>query len=136
MQFLDHFDKIKKNKYYKIQLFLSSIITLALPYLLNNLKEPYHLITIQYLILIFAIHGMPAFSIFYKYIPVSSRFKTVGMQYAWGRVIMFSFTSFCLIYLEKWFGYIGFLPVFIFVLICYTIALFYFDRLEKESTKS
>jgi MHS family proline/betaine transporter-like MFS transporter len=127
---------INPLKILKVQWFLSSILLISLPFLLNNVSEPHHLIIIQYLLVILAIHGMPAFPIFYKYIPVSSRFKTVGMQYAWGRVIMFSFTSFCLIYLEKWFGYIGFLPVFIFVLICYTIALFYFDRLEKESTKS
>lgn len=123
---------IKPLKILKIQLFLSTILLISFPFLLNNITEPYHLIILQYLLVILAIHGMPAFPIFYKYIPVYQRFKTVGMQYAWGRAVMFGFTSFCLIYLEKWFGYIGFLPVFVFVLICYTIALFYFDKLEKN----
>ena len=127
---------INPLKILKVQLVLSAILLISFPFLLNNISEPYHLIILQYLLVILAIHGMPAFPIFYKYIPVSNRFKTVGTQYAWGRVVMFSFTSFCLIYLEKWFGYIGFLPVFIFVLICYTGALFYFDKLEKESIKS
>lgn len=126
---------INPIKILKVQLALSAVLLISFPFLLNNISEPYHLIILQYLIVILAIHGMPAFPIFYKYIPVINRFKTVGMQYAWGRVFMFSFTSFVLIYLEKWFGYIGFLPVFVFVLIAYTIALFYFDKLEKESNK-
>lgn len=126
---------INPLKILKVQLVLSSILLISFPFLLNNISEPYHLIILQYLLVILAIHGMPAFPIFYKYIPIINRFKTVGTQYAWGRVIMFSFTSFCLIYLEQWFGYIGFLPVFVLVLIGYTISLFYFDKLEKESNK-
>lgn len=124
---------INPLKILKVQLVLSAVLLISFPFLLNNISEPYHLIILQYLLVILAIHGMPAFPIFYKYIPVINRFKTVGMQYAWGRVAMFSFTSFGFIYLEKYFGYIGFLPFFVIVLICYTIALFYFVKLEKES---
>lgn len=123
-------------KILKIQLFLSSVIILALPYLLNNLKEPYHLITIQYLILIFAIHGMPAFSIFYKYIPILTRFTNTGLMYSFGRMVMFTGTSFGLVYLVEWYGNWGVFGLFAVTLFAYTIALFYFDRLEKESIKS
>ena len=51
-------------KILKVQLLISLMLVLSLPYLLNNISEPYHLITIQYLFIIFAIHGMPAFAIF------------------------------------------------------------------------
>jgi hypothetical protein len=123
-------------KILKIQLFLSSILVLSLPYLLNNLKEPYHLITIQYLFLILAIHGMPAFAIFYKYIPILTRFTKTGLSYSIGRAVMFGGTSFGLIYLVEWYGNWGIFGLFAFTLIAYTIALFYFDKLEKESNNS
>lgn len=124
---------INPLKILKIQLFLSSILVLALPYLLNNLKEPYHLITIQYLFLIFAIHGMPAFSIFYKYIPILTRFTSSGLMYSFGRAVMFAGTSFGLVYLVEWFGNWGIFGLFAVTLAAYTVALFYFDKLEKES---
>jgi MFS family permease len=120
-------------KILKIQLFLSSILVLSLPYLLNNLKEPYHLITIQYLFLILAIHGMPAFAIFYKYIPILTRFTNTGLMYSFGRMIMFAGTSLGLVYLVEWYGNWGIFGLFAVTLFAYTIALFYFDKLEKES---
>lgn len=124
---------INPLKILKVQLVLSSILVLFLPFLLNNVSEPYHLITIQYLVIIFAIHGMPAFPIFYKYVPVLKRFKTVGLQYAWGRVFMFGVTSFGLIYLTEYFGNWGVFALFVVTLTAYTIALFYFDKLEKQA---
>lgn len=123
-------------KILKVQLVLSSILVLALPYLLNNVSEPYHLITIQYLVIIFAIHGMPAFPVFYQYIPVLKRFKTAGSQYAWGRAAMFGITSFGLVYLTDWFGNWGLFSLFVVTLLCYTIALNYFLNLEKKTNSS
>jgi hypothetical protein len=83
--------------------------------------------------MILAVHGMPAFPIFYKYIPVLQRFKTSGLQYSLGRAVMFGITSFGLVYLTEWFGNIGLFGLFAVTLTAYTIALFYFDKLEKES---
>jgi len=123
-------------KILKIQLIISAIIVLLLPFLLNNVTEPYHLTIIQYAIAIFAIHGLPGFAIFYKHIPLLSRAKFTGLTYAFGRAIMFAITSFGLVILVQRFGYMGLLILFIPVLICYTIALFYFDKLEKELTNS
>jgi MFS transporter, MHS family, proline/betaine transporter len=118
-------------KILKVQLALSAILVLFLPFLLNNVSEPYHLITIQYLVIIFAIHGMPAFPIFYKYVDVLKRFKTAGLQYSFGRAFMFGVTSFGLIYLTEYFGNWGIFALFVVTLTAYTKALFYFDKLEK-----
>ena len=123
-------------KILKVQLLISLMLVLSLPYLLNNISEPYHLITIQYLFIIFAIHGMPAFAIFYKYIPILSRFTKTGLSYSIGRAVMFGGTSFGLILLVDWAGNWGIFGLFAVTLFAYTIALFYFDKLEKESTKS
>jgi MHS family proline/betaine transporter-like MFS transporter len=127
---------INPLKILKIQLVLSSIFILFLPYLLNNLNKSIDLIIIQYLTMILAVHGMPAFPIFYKYIPVLQRFKTAGLQYSLGRAVMFGITSFGLVYLTEWFGNIGLFGLFAVTLTAYTIALFYFDKLEKESNNS
>lgn len=123
---------INPLKILKVQLVLSAILVVFLPFLLNNVSEPYHLITIQYLVIIFAIHGMPAFPIFYKYIPVLQRFRTAGVQYALGRACMFGVTSFGLIYLTEYFGNWGLFALFAVTLTAYTKALFYFDKLEKN----
>jgi MHS family proline/betaine transporter-like MFS transporter len=122
-------------KILKVQLLISSMVILVSLYLFNNLSEPYHLITIQYLLIIFAIHGMPAFSIFYKYIPILTRFTSAGITYSVGRALMFGITSFGLIVLIEWIGNWGIFALFAFTLIAYTIALFYFNKLEKESNK-
>ena len=127
---------INPLKILKVQLVLSSILVLFLPFLLNNISEPWHLIAIQYFMVVFAIHGAPAFPIFYKHINPLNRFKTVGVQYAWGRAIMFGLTSFCLIHLVEYFGNMGLLILFIPALISYTIALFYFDNLKKKKILS
>jgi len=120
-------------KILKVQLLISLMLVLSLPYLLNNISEPYHLIAIQYLFIIFAIHGMPAFAIFYKYIPILTRFTKTGLSYSIGRAVMFGGTSFGLIYLVEWCGNWGIFGLFAVTLFAYTIALFYFDKLEKES---
>lgn len=123
-------------KVLKIQLIISAPIVLLLPLLLNNMTEPYHLTIIQYLVAIFAIHGLPGFAVFYKYIPLFYRAKYTGLTYACGRAIMFAITSFGLVILVQKFGNMGLLILFAPILIGYTIALFYFDKLERESNAS
>lgn len=123
-------------KILKVQLLISLMLVLSLPYLLNNISEPYHLIAIQYLFIIFAIHGMPAFAIFYKHVPILTRFTKTGLSYSIGRALMFGGTAFGLIYLVEWFGNWGIFYLFAVTLFSYTIALFYFVKLEKESIKS
>lgn len=120
-------------KILKVQLLISSMVIFISLYLFNNLSEPYHLITIQYLLIIFAIHGMPAFPIFYKYIPILTRFTNIGLAYSIGRALMFAGTAFGLVLLIDWCGNWGIFGLFAVTLFAYTIALFYFDKLEKES---
>lgn len=123
---------INPLKILKVQLLISSMVIFVSLYVFNNMSEPYHLITIQYLLIIFAIHGMPAFPIFYKYIPILTRFTNIGLAYSCGRALMFGVTSFGLVFLIKWFGNWGIFGLFAVTLICYTIALNYFLNLEKK----
>lgn len=122
-------------KILKVELLISSMVILVSLYIFNNLSEPYHLIIIQYLFIIFAIHGMPAFPIFYKNIPILTRFTNIGIAYSCGRALMFGVTSFGLVLLIDWCGNWGIFGLFAFTLIAYTIALFYFIKVEKESNK-
>ena len=123
-------------KILKVELLISSMMILVSLYIFNNLSEPYHLIIIQYLLIIFAVHGMPAFPIFYKYIPILTRFTKTGIAYSFGRALMFGVTSFGLVLLVDWAGNWGIFGLFAGTLFAYTIALFYFDKLEKESNNS
>lgn len=123
-------------KILKVQLLISSIVIFVSLYVFNNMSEPYHLITIQYLLIIFAIHGMPAFPIFYKYIPILTRFTNIGLAYSFGRAVMFGTTSFGLVLLIEYLGNWGIFGLFAFTLVAYTIALFYFINLEKKTNIS
>lgn len=120
-------------KILKVQLLISSILVLISFIALNSITESYHLSIIQYAILLGSIHGAPAFPIFYKHIPVLKRFTSAGFQYSLGRAGMFGVTAFGLIYLVEWWGNWGIFGLFAVTLFAYTIALFYFDKLEKES---
>lgn len=124
---------INPLKILKVELLISSIVALVVPFMLNNITESYQLIIIQYTMILCSIHGAPAFAIFYKHIPLLKRFTSAGLQYAWGRGVMFALTSFSLIYFTNLFKSFGLLFLFIPTLFAYTIALFYFDKLEKES---
>lgn len=119
-------------KILKIQLFISIIVVLSIPYLLDRVTEPYHLILIQYIVILAAVSGFPGYPIFYKYIPVLKRFKYAGVSYALAVASMFSITSFGLVYLIEWFGNVGLLILFVPVLTAYTISILYFDKLEKN----
>ena len=120
-------------KILKVELLISSIVVLISFIALNGITESYHLTIIQYAILLGSIHGAPAFPIFYKHLPVLKRFTSAGLQYSFGRAGMFGVTGFGLIYLTEWYGNWGIFGLFVVTLFAYTIALFYFDRLEKES---
>jgi MFS transporter, MHS family, proline/betaine transporter len=124
---------INPLKILKVQLAISAILVLALPFLLNNVTEAYHLTIIQYAVALFAVHGFPGFPIFYKHIHILQRSKYAGLTYACGRAIMFAITSFGLVVLIEKFGNIGLLILFVPILIGYTLSLFYFDNLEKQN---
>lgn len=123
-------------KILKIQLYLSIIFVAACPVLLNYVTTPYHLSFIQYGMLLFSIHGLPAFPVFYKHIPILQRFKWAGLPYALGRAIMFVISSYGIVYLVDWFGNLGLLFLFLPALALYTIALYYFINLEKKANIS
>lgn len=124
---------INPLKILKVQLVISVVLVLSLPFLLNNVSEPYHLTIIQYSMALFSVHGFPGFPIFYKYIHILQRSWYAGLTYACGRAIMFAITSFGLIILIEQFGNIGLLILFVPILVGYTFSLFYFDNLEKQN---
>jgi len=119
-------------KILKIQLVISVVFIMSCPFLLNSVSTPIHLAMIQWGIMIFSIHGLPAAPIFYKHIPILKRFQYTGLAYALGRAVMFAITTYSLVWLIEWYGNIGLLIIVIPSLTAYSFSLFYFDRLEQE----
>ncbi|MDR0774029.1 MAG: MFS transporter [Rickettsia sp.] len=120
-------------KILKIQLAISGIFTILVPFLFDYADTVWKLTAIQFGITILAINGFPGYAIFYKYIHITKRFTIASTRYAWGRASMFVATSFGTVFLTEKFGYKGMLVLFLPVLIGYTLTIFYFDKLEKES---
>jgi hypothetical protein len=67
------------------------------------------------------------------HISIFRRFTYSSFSYALSRVIMYIITSFGLVYLVEFFGYIGLLIIMIPVVISYTFGVMHFCRLEKAA---
>jgi hypothetical protein len=83
--------------------------------------------------MLFACDYVPARSITYTHISIFRRFTYLSFSYALSRVIMYIITSFGLVYLVEFFGYIGLLIIMIPVVISYIFGVIHFGRLEKAA---
>jgi MHS family proline/betaine transporter-like MFS transporter len=118
----------------RIKLFISFILFLFCPYLLDHINDPYYLMLLQSSIIFFACDSSPATSIFYKYFPVFKRFTYIGFLYALSRAITYIITAFGLVYLVEYFGNYGILVIMIPICIGYFFGLRYFEKLEINNS--
>ena len=124
--------KIYPLKILKVLFFITTILFLICPYLLDNITSPFQLLLLQLLMISFALGEFPASPIFYKHFPVFKRFTYSCFMYALGRGVTFVITSFGLIYLVKYLGNWGILCIAIPMLVGYKFALSHFEKLEKN----
>lgn len=125
--------KIYPPKIIKVKLLFFVIIALISPFLINMTHNPYIIMFIQCCFLLFACDYVPAMPITYKHISVLRRFTYTSMSYALSRSLMSVITSFGLVYLLKYWGYLGLFAIIAPVVIGYTISVNHFDKLEKEA---
>jgi len=117
-------------KILNIKLVVSYILALAFV-LIDYMNSPIQIMILQMCIIIFQTSSFPAMSIFFKHFPVLQRFKCATITNAISRTLMSIVTTFGIIYLVKYCGYFGISIVVFPMLIGYTIALRYFQKLEK-----
>ncbi|MCC8369497.1 MAG: MFS transporter [Rickettsia endosymbiont of Oxypoda opaca] len=115
----------------KLLLSMFTITTLACPYLLDHATTPFHIFIIQAFFMAFALNVMPTIPICYRHFPIFKRFTYTTFIFAMSRAFIYLITSFCIIYLTKFFGNWGLLVIMIPTSIGFGIL--HFEKLEKEA---
>ena len=125
--------RIYPLKILKLRLYANVIFILILPYVLASAKSPYTIMIIQIFSLICGLTANPAFPIFYIHFPIFKRFTYATFLYALNRAIMYVVTSFGVIYLVEYTGYMGLWIVMIPLAIGFLWSIHHFEKLEKAS---
>lgn len=123
--------KVNPLKILKLKLMIFIIGMFFIPYCLNKITIPAHLLLIQSFIVLFAMDTVPAVAIFFKHFPIFKRFTYSSVIYALSRAMMYIVTSFGIIYLTKCFGDYGMLVVMVPINFGCLFGLYHFENLEK-----
>lgn len=125
-------DKIYPLKIIKFFLISTFVVFVISVFFLNHIT-PSLLFYFQLSVAIFSPTVMPGTPIFLKYFPIFKRFSAAAFLYATSRAMMYVVTSFGLVYLTKYFGYIGILVIVTPVLLGYLWGLNHFEKLEIKA---
>jgi MFS transporter, MHS family, proline/betaine transporter len=106
---------------------------LMLPFLLDHMSSPWHLLAIQATVLTFGPGGTPGDAIYYKYFPVLKRILSVSFAYALARALMYVVMSFGMVFLTEIMGHYGLIVVMLPVTLIYFWGVLFFEKLDKPS---
>ena len=123
--------KIYPLKIEKVRIVIISVFIILIPYLLFNIHTVKHLFFIQAFSCLFRPEQCPSAAIYFAYFPVFKRFTYVSFLYALSRALIYTITSFGLVFLTNIFDHWGLLIVFIPVIIGFKIGVSYFEKLER-----
>jgi MFS family permease len=126
--------KIYPLKILKVKLIIFMPFILLCPYLFDHLRTSFDLLLIQSFIMLFGFFMSPAFPIFYRQLPVFRRFTYASLSFALSRALIYTITSFGLIYLVKYFGNLGLLILLIPISIGFAFGVNHFEKLDAQST--
>jgi hypothetical protein len=93
-------------------------------------------IIIQSLLIVFSLGGLPAAPILLKHFPIFKRFTYTSLTYAGSRAVMYSLTSFGLIWIVDHLGKYGILVIGLPVAIGFLWGVEYFLKLEEAEENS
>ena len=125
-------NKIHPLRILKWKSFCTLSIVLLIPYFLTRNSSAFNLFLAQAIIIFLAPGALPAEPILIKHFPIFKRFTYVTSIYAVSRAAIYILTSFSLVYLTEYFGFIGLLFIFIPVCIGYLFGILHLEKLEKQ----
>ena len=114
----------------KIRSSLSLVLVLLLPWLISLASASFHIFLIQTMLLILSLAPTPTESILIKSFPVLRRFTASSVIYALTRAVMYTLTSFGLVYLTGWFGHYGLWIIMFPVTFGFLWGVRHFEKLE------
>ncbi len=109
------------------------VLALILPFCLNSVTDPIHVLLIQSSFMLFNPQGLPAIAIYIKHFPIFKRFSYTSWIFALSRALMYVVTSFGLVYLVEYFGHFGVIMIMLPISIGFAYGLNHFEKLEKEA---
>ena len=118
---------------YRVYLFLPFIF--ACPYLLNSFTSVIEVLMFQCFIVLFGVMDSPGMGVFIGHFPVSKRFTSIGVLYAFSRIIIYVITSFGLVFLAKWSSTLGIPGLMFLITMCFMWGVKYFEQLENNIPK-
>nr|WP_253308644.1 MFS transporter [Rickettsia endosymbiont of Ceutorhynchus assimilis] len=123
--------KVHPIKILRYKLFIFIPFSIVMPYFLNIATSPSQVLLIQLLSIFFACTAFPANPVIYVYFPIFKRFSAVTFTFAISKAVMYTISSFGIMYLTKYFGNLGLLILILPLNLGYTMAVNYFKNLER-----
>lgn len=117
-------------KIQKIRTYIALLFMILLPFLIMSTTSPVQLFLIQSLILVLSPEEVPATPVYLKYFPVYCRFRCATLLFSIARALMYSITSFGLIYLVSYLGSFGIWVIALPIVMASLYGIFHFEGLE------
>lgn len=125
--------KIYPLKILRAKLWIYFPFVILTPILLKYINSPMELLIFQSVGVVFGPSTIPAKAIFLVHFPIFKRFTYAGFIAALAHAMVYILTSFGLVYLSGVFGYWGVLLITLPTIVGFTLAVEYFDKLEKKA---
>ncbi len=125
--------KFHPLKLAKVSIIVSSILVLSLPYLFKITDNLISLIFLQLLVLLFPSFTSPTELTCFKHIPISKRFKILGIAFGIASVIGYGVAPIILEFSKVFIGDFCIWLICIPGMICYWLAVKYMEKIEKNA---
>ena len=125
--------RIHPLKIQKIRSTLGLLLFIMLPFLIMTVTSPIQLFLVQSLLIIFKLENSPCVPVFYAHFPIYCRFMSATVLFALSRALMYTITSFGLIYLVRYFGSFGIWVIALPIGIADLGSLSHYKNLEIKS---
>jgi MFS family permease len=116
----------------KIRTRLALLLMILLPFLMMSATSSVQLFILQSLILILALEEAPSTPVFLDHFPVYCRFRSATLLFSIARAVMYTITSFGLIYLVSYLGSFGIWVIALPIAVASLYGIAHFEILERE----
>lgn len=110
-------------------------ILLLSPWLLNNFITANQVLIFQCMVIVFGVMDCPGAGLFIGHFLLARRFFSLGLMYAFSRMIVYVITSFGFVYLTKWFSGFGVFLLLGLITLGFIWSIRHFQKLEDEIPK-
>lgn len=127
--------KINPLKILNFRVWIFIPILLIYPWLLVEFTSAKQVLIFQCMVIVFGIMDCPGAGLFIEHFPIARRFTSLGLMYAFSRMIIYIITSFGFVYLTKWFSNQGVFLLLMLITLGFIWSIRHFQKLENAIPK-